>query len=77
MSKLLKNEWLDEFVKIINKEAYKQVGKEGTESKRVSSFNEFKNRFKSFTREPKAVGIIDWNVYPSKFSYEVLKLKIT
>lgn len=42
MSKLLKNEWLDEFVKIINKEAYKQVDKEGTESKRVSSFNEFK-----------------------------------
>ena len=50
---------MDEFVKIINKEAYKQVGKEGTESKRVSSFSEFKNRFKSFTREPKAVGIID------------------
>ena len=45
-------------MKIINKEAYKQVDKEGTESKRVSSFNEFKNNIKSFIREPKAVGII-------------------
>ena len=76
MSKLLKNEWLDEFVKIINKEAYKQVDKEGTESKRVSSFNEFKNSIKSFIREPKAVGIIYWIVYPSKFTYEALKLNI-